>query len=139
MNRIRRNVIVASRNNLALGMIEMLRRVLNSHWLSVGVFQRVPNHIEPITIRELCCFIPLIRRKADWLTTASALYLDTTNTGDRIAVACLRISRAKAAHVEPYLQMPHTFALEPPARFVSNDHILGGNFRHAAYFWVEVI
>src|ERR1700687_5952281 len=98
-------------------MIEMLRRVLNSHWLSVWVFERVPNHIEPITVRELCSFIPLIRRKADRLTTASALYLDTMNTGDRIAVACLRISRAEAAHVKPNLQMPHTFALEPTTRF----------------------
>lgn len=139
MNRIRRNVVVAGRNDLALGVVEMLRRVLNSHWLSVGVFEGVPDHIEPITVRELCCFIPLIRRKPDRLTTASPFDLDATNTGDWVAVPRLRISRAEAAHVKTNLQVPHTFALKPPTRFVGDDYVLSGYFGPAPHFGIEII
>ena len=63
-----RYVIVTGRNDLALGMIEMFHWVLNPQWFGVGIVERIPNHIEPIAVRQLRRLVPLVRSESDGLT-----------------------------------------------------------------------
>src|SRR5579864_428558 len=138
-NCLGRDVIVACRNDLPLGMIEMLYRVLNPQWLGVGIVERTPNHIKPITVCELRRLVPLVRREADWLATAAALDLDATNAGDRVTVPRLRIGWAEAAHVKSNLQVTYALAFETTACLVGNHNILSGYFTFASNFRVEVV
>ena len=110
--RVGRNVVVACRDNFPLGMVEMLRRVLNPHWLRVWIVERIPNHIEPIAVSELRRLVPLVRREADGLAAPTPFDLDAADAGDRVTVAGLRVSRSEAANVKTDLQMPDTLALE---------------------------
>jgi len=137
--RIRVNVIVTGRNDLALGMIEMLRRVLNPQRLRVRVVEWVPNHIEPITVCQLRCLVPLIRREADGLPSTAALHLDSADTSNRITIASLWIGRADTAHIESNFQVPYALTLEPTGSLEGDDHILSGHFAFAPHFRVEIV
>ena len=113
-------------------MIEMLRRVLNPQWLGGGIVERTPNYIEQIIVCELRCLVPLIRREADGLTTASAFDLNATNTGHRITVPGLRISRTKAAHIKTNLQMDELLYPQSSSSQIWQIHYAAQDFRRPA-------
>ena len=97
-------------------MIEILHWILNHNWFAVGTVERIPNHIQPVTIAELRRLVPFICRETHRLSSASAFDLNTSNPGDRIAVARLRVSRTDTAYVKSDFEVPDALTFETACR-----------------------
>src|SRR5271157_949135 len=101
-------------------MVEMLRWILNHYRLAVGTVERVPHHVQPVTIAELRRLVPFVRRETHRLSSATAFDLDTPNPCDRIAITSLRISRADTSYIKSDFEVPDALTLESSCGLVGN-------------------
>ena len=120
-------------------MVEVLGRVLDSERFGVGFSQRVPNDIEPIRVAKLHRLIPFVGGEADVLAAPAAFDFDSPDAGDRVAVAGLRVRRAKAADIETDFEMADALGFPAARRFVGDDDVFGGQFALAGDFRVKVV
>ncbi len=105
---------VAGRDDLPLGVLQPLGRVLDDGYLRIRA-ERVPDHVEPVRRAKLLGFVPLVRRQDDAPAALPSLHFNApdfhlpggvVNDLDRSDVEALaRVSR------DPHMAHPHAIRL----------------------------
>src|SRR5438067_2453979 len=105
-------------------MVEVLSRVLNRYGHGFRVVERVPDHVQPVSVTELRGLVPLVGGQPHGLSATSPLHLDAPDPANRVSVARSGIRRREAPDVEADLQVPDALALPIARALVSDDDIL---------------